>query len=119
MDKGAWRAAVNGVTKSQTWLSGWTELSTCCALSLCYGLIFCPLSSFFLNGITNILATQAKEMTAREGLKAELDLGAFFPLLTPLLVFMHCLVYNQEKNPELLNEFFLINDFILACDVLS
>ena len=58
-------------------------------------------------------------MTAREGLKAELDLGAFFPLLTPLLIFMHCLVYNQEKNPELLNEFFLINDFILACDVLS
>ena len=28
MDKEAWRAAVHGVTKSQTWLSNWTELIT-------------------------------------------------------------------------------------------
>ena len=27
MDKEAWRATVHGVTKSQTWLSDWTELS--------------------------------------------------------------------------------------------
>ena len=27
MDKEAWRAAVHGVTKSQTWLSNWTELN--------------------------------------------------------------------------------------------
>ena len=27
MDRGAWRAAVHGVTKSWTWLSDWTELS--------------------------------------------------------------------------------------------
>ena len=26
MDKEAWRAAVHGATKSQTWLSDWTEL---------------------------------------------------------------------------------------------
>ena len=26
MDREAWHAAVHGVTKSQTWLSGWTEL---------------------------------------------------------------------------------------------
>ena len=26
MDREAWRAAVHGVTKSQTWLSDWTEL---------------------------------------------------------------------------------------------
>ena len=26
MDRGAWRAAVHGVTKSWTWLSDWTEL---------------------------------------------------------------------------------------------
>ena len=25
MDREAWRAAVHGVTKSQTWLSNWTE----------------------------------------------------------------------------------------------
>ena len=27
MDREAWRAAVHGVTKSQTWLSDWTELT--------------------------------------------------------------------------------------------
>ena len=27
MDREAWRAAGHGVTKSQTWLSGWTELN--------------------------------------------------------------------------------------------
>ena len=27
MDREAWRAAVHGVTKSRTWLSGWTELN--------------------------------------------------------------------------------------------
>ena len=27
MDREAWHAAVNGVTKSQTWLSNWTELN--------------------------------------------------------------------------------------------
>ena len=29
MDREAWRAAFNGVTKSQTWLSDWTELNQC------------------------------------------------------------------------------------------
>ena len=33
MDREAWRAAVHGVTKSQTWLSDWTELSQ----GLCLG----------------------------------------------------------------------------------
>ena len=28
MDREAWRAAVHGVTKSQTWLSKWTELKS-------------------------------------------------------------------------------------------
>ena len=27
MDREAWRAAIHGVSKSQTWLSNWTELS--------------------------------------------------------------------------------------------
>ena len=29
MDREAWRAAVHGVSKSQTWLSDWTELNRC------------------------------------------------------------------------------------------
>ena len=29
MDREAWRAAIHGVTKSQTWLSNWTELIWC------------------------------------------------------------------------------------------
>ena len=29
MDREAWHAAVHGVTKSQTWLSDWTELKQC------------------------------------------------------------------------------------------
>ena len=28
MDREAWRAAIHGVTRSQTWLSDWTELNT-------------------------------------------------------------------------------------------
>ena len=32
MDRKAWRAAVHGVTKSQTWLSDWTELNWKCSL---------------------------------------------------------------------------------------
>ena len=32
MDREAWRAAVHGVTKNQTWLSDWTELNFCSKL---------------------------------------------------------------------------------------
>ena len=43
MDREAWRAAVHGVAKSQTWLSDWTELNwaskTCWVSSLLYTFI--------------------------------------------------------------------------------
>ena len=32
MDREAWRAAIHGVAKSQTWLSDWTELNWCLSL---------------------------------------------------------------------------------------
>ena len=34
MDREAWRAAVHGVAKSQTWLSDWTQLKTTAAYIL-------------------------------------------------------------------------------------
>ena len=33
MDRESWHAAVHGVTKSQTWMSNWTELIVCYVLS--------------------------------------------------------------------------------------
>ena len=38
MDRGAWRAAVYGVKKSQTWLSDWTELSGLVVFSTSFNL---------------------------------------------------------------------------------
>ena len=35
MDRQAWHATVHGVTKSQTWLSDWTELKQSCKDYLC------------------------------------------------------------------------------------
>ena len=32
MDREEWRAAIHGVTKSQTWLSDWTELGVAVTL---------------------------------------------------------------------------------------
>ena len=37
MDREAWRAAIHGVTKSQTWLSNWTETTK--SLLICYEII--------------------------------------------------------------------------------
>ena len=45
MDREAWRAAIHGVTKSQTRLSNWTELTT---LLLSYGFQSHNLSTFLL-----------------------------------------------------------------------
>ena len=35
LDRETWNAAVHGVTKSQTWLSNWSELNWCITESLC------------------------------------------------------------------------------------
>ena len=40
MDREAWRGVIHRVTKSQTWLSDWTELNVLC-LSHLYGLMSC------------------------------------------------------------------------------
>ena len=47
-DREAWRAAVHGVIKSQTWLSDWTKLS---AFHCCSGSVFFSLN-LFLQGTT-------------------------------------------------------------------
>ena len=39
MDREVWHAAVHGVTKSRTWLSGWTELNWYCLLNRKYQLL--------------------------------------------------------------------------------
>ena len=44
MDREAWRAAIHGVAKSQTWLSNWTELNwmvaECCEYTNTYWMIY-------------------------------------------------------------------------------
>ena len=47
MDREAWRAAVHGVTKSQTWLSDWTELNLGINIRV-YFLYFFPLNILLL-----------------------------------------------------------------------
>ena len=47
MDREAWRAAIHGVAKSQTWLSNWTELNWTEYVSEClHQLTFPPTMSF-------------------------------------------------------------------------
>ena len=41
MDMEAWRAAVHGVAKNQTWLSDWTELNWC-GLRVYNSILFLP-----------------------------------------------------------------------------
>ena len=36
MDREAWRAEVQGVAKSQTWMSDWTEFSIICIEAILY-----------------------------------------------------------------------------------
>ena len=45
MDREAWRVAVHGVSKSQTWLSDWTELNWTCPLLQNYITWLSPLTS--------------------------------------------------------------------------
>ena len=41
MDREAWHAAIHEVTKSQTWLSDWTELNLLFQINSLYGLPWC------------------------------------------------------------------------------
>ena len=56
MHREAWRAAVHGVTKSQTWLSDWTELNASRRMAFCppsvfeLGLQLCSCSSNAISG---------------------------------------------------------------------
>ena len=43
MDREAWRAVIHEVTKSQTWMSNWTELNWGLNLSSCYFFPICPI----------------------------------------------------------------------------
>ena len=104
MDREAWRAVVHGVTTSQTRLSDWTEHILCPELVLW---------SYFLSPVILLsqwdychLGHPCNGDDSQGRSKAELDLSAFCTLLNPLLIFRHCSVHNQEKNPESLNKFF-------------
>ena len=49
MDREAWRAAIHGVAKSQTWLSNWTELNSIVLLFSLYSMFsFLPFLDYFL-----------------------------------------------------------------------
>jgi len=54
MDRKAWRAAVHGVAKSQTWLNDWTELTDGCIRICIYSIILiiiCLIINCHLSGV--------------------------------------------------------------------
>ena len=80
MDREAWRAAIHGVTKSQTRLSNWTELNwwqtlfsmvkKMKALPLRSGTIQeCPLSPLLFNIVLEVLATANRKEKERKGIQ--------------------------------------------------
>ena len=52
MDREAWRAAVHGVSKSQTWLSDWAELN----------LFYCPVLLFLFQHHITLVSTDTYNM---------------------------------------------------------
>ena len=68
MDREAWSAAVHGVTKSQTWLSDWTDW----LIRLAYFFFF------FLRGKLNPLASVWQKATTCELLQKGYENDVFF-----------------------------------------
>ena len=51
MDREAWRSAVHGLTKSQTWLSDWTELA--CFSKVCFT-VLCFYGKIYVSTLANL-----------------------------------------------------------------
>ena len=52
MDREAWRVAVHGVTKSQRWLSGWTELMSCLCILKISPLLVVSFANIFSHSVS-------------------------------------------------------------------
>ena len=63
MDREAWQAAVHGVTKSQTWLSDWTDWMSCLEMTTLHSSRF----HIFLTQLFPQISVQAKELAQPSG----------------------------------------------------
>ena len=54
MDREAWHSAIQGVTKSQTWLSDWTDWTDSCSTILCWCLLHGKVNQLYVHIYTLI-----------------------------------------------------------------